>query len=276
MLPERAGLGLRDPFLDQILDERPEIAWLEVHTENFFAAPRLDVLCRIRETYPVSLHGVALGLGNARGPDSVLLEQLRALVKIVEPEIVSEHCSWNRGQQGVLHDLLPMPPVRAALERMVASVHQVQEVLGRVIAVENVSRYLSCQQLQEGWPSEEWLTEAELLSELVRRTDCLLLLDVNNIEVNRLNHQENPYRVLDHLPLSSVAEVHIAGYSEEPGGRFVDTHGSAVSEPVWELLQYLLERIGPRPVLLERDTDIPALEILLQEVDRADRLLRSA
>ncbi len=274
MLPDRAGLGLRDPFLDQILEEQPDIAWLEVHSENFFAAPRLEVLCQIREKYPLSLHGVALGLGNAQGPDPVLLTQLAKLVQRIEPELVSEHCSWNRSRHAVLHDLLPMPPVRSALERMVASVHQIQEALGRVIAVENISRYLSCEQLQQGWPHEEWLNEAELLSELVRRTDCLLLLDVNNLEVNHLNHKEDPYQFLDHLPLASVAEVHIAGYSTEPYGRYVDTHGSAVSETVWDLLDYVLKRTGPRPVLLERDTDIPALEILMQEVDRADRLLR--
>lgn len=265
-LPARAGLGLRDPYMDAFIEGLPEVAWLEVHSENYFCGgPRRASLLKIREKYPVSLHGVGLGLGSAVSLDLVHLQQLKHLINDIQPAQVSEHLCWNRDRHGVIHDLLPLPMTKAALDCMIEHVEQTQELLGRTIAIEHISRYV------QDFGAE--MSEGEMLTELIKRTGCSLLLDVNNLEVNRRNHGEDPYIFIHNLAPGMVSEIHIAGYSEEPDGSCVDTHGSAVSEEVWRLLELAIQRLGSLPVLLERDTALPPLEDLMQEVQRAEKLL---
>ncbi|NNM52086.1 MAG: DUF692 domain-containing protein [Pseudomonadales bacterium] len=265
-LPAHAGLGLRDLYMDAFTEGHPEVAWLEVHSENYFCGgPRRAGLLKIREDYPISLHGVGLGLGSAVPLDLAHLSQLKHLIDDVKPAQVSEHLCWNRDRHGVIHDLLPLPMTEAALACMVEHVDQTQNVLGCSIAIEHITRYMQS-------PFSE-MSELQMLTELVRRTGCSLLLDVNNLEVNRRNHGDDPYAFIQNLPLGIVSEIHIAGYSEEPDGSCVDTHGSAVSEEVWSLLEQAIQRLGSVPVLLERDTALPPLEDLMQEVQRAEKLL---
>ncbi len=266
-LPAHAGLGLRDPYMDAFIGGHPEVAWLEVHSENYFCGgPRRASLLKIREAYPISLHGVGLGLGSAVPLDLAHLKQLKQLINDVQPAQVSEHLCWNRDRYGVIHDLLPLPMTKAALACMVSHVDQTQELLGRSIAIEHISRYIQ--------NSGAEMSEGEMLNALIKRTGCSLLLDINNLEVNRRNHGDDPSTFIQNLTRGMVSEIHIAGYSEEPDGSCVDTHGSAVSEEVWRLLELAIEKLGSLPVLLERDTALPPLEDLMIEVQRAGKLLQ--
>jgi uncharacterized protein len=221
------------------------------------------VLCALRRDYPVSLHGVGLGLGSARGFPEQHLQRIRQLVDAVEPVLVSEHLSWGALQGRQLHDLLPVTLDQCALALLAERVCRVQDVLRRQILVENVSAYVRFH--------DDAMSEAEFLAELVRLSGCGVLLDVNNLYVNQRNHGEDALSALAALPVGSVGEIHLAGHLETEHA-VIDHHGDAVAEPVWSLYRAALARFGRVPTLIEWDTDIPALEVLLGEAARADRI----
>jgi hypothetical protein len=265
-LPAQAGIGLRAPHLRQVREENPAVAWFEVHSENYFAAggPALAALEDIRQSYPVSLHGVGMSLGGADALDRAHLGRLRALADRIEPAAISEHLCWSAIGGRWLNNLLPLPYTREALDRVCDHVSQVQDTLQRPILVENVSSYLRF--LPEEMP--EW----DFIAAVARRTGCGLLLDVNNIHVSACNHGFAAADFLAGIPLGTVHEIHLAGY-EETDGLLVDTHSRPVYPAVWELYANALDRFGPVPTLIEWDQDIPAFSVLQDEAATAQAYL---
>ncbi|HEU4440287.1 MAG TPA: DUF692 domain-containing protein [Methylomirabilota bacterium] len=265
----RAGIGLRDPHVGQLLATRPAVPWLEVHPENYMGGgTALASLEAVRRDYPVSLHGVGLSLGTAGAMDGRHLARLRSLVDRIEPCLVSEHLSWSTVGGTYLNHLLPLPYTEETLDVVVAHVREAQDVLGRRLLVENPSSYLRFRHSS--------IAEPHFLAELVRRTGCGLLCDINNVYVSAWNLGLDAEAYLDALPAGAVGEIHLAGHAEnEADGRsiLIDDHGSAVATPVWALYRRALERFGPVPTLIERDTNIPDLAVLLGEADTANRLL---
>ena len=275
-----AGIGLRQPHYRELIARLPALGFVEVHSENFFAdgGAALAVLDAVREHYPVSLHGVGLALGSAAGIDPWHLDRLERLVRRVQPVRVSDHASFARApiERGgpVLHanDLLPLAFTVASLEIMVSNVAQVQERLQREILVENLAAYLA-------FDDDGQMSEPAFLAALCRRSGCRLLLDVNNLMVNALNAQATDplascCAFVDALPAGIVGQIHLAGYCERSGfGLVIDDHGSRVCEAVWAAYEHTLRRFGPVPTLVEWDTDLPSLEVLLGEADTAARLL---
>lgn len=265
-IPARAGIGLRAQHHRRVVDERPRLAWLEVHAENFFAdgGPQLALLEQVRSHYPLSLHGVGLGLGSTDPLDLAHLRRLRRLVDRFEPGLVSEHLCWAALGGHHHNDLLPLPYTAESLRHCVARVGAVQHELGRRIAIENLSSYVRF--------DESTLTEWDFVAALAAESGCALLLDVNNVYVNACNHGFDATRYIDAVPAGAVAEIHLAGHAVEVHGARelrVDTHGSRVCDAVWSLYERALRRCGPVPTLIEWDTDIPDLEVLLDEAGRA-------
>lgn len=273
------GIGWRHPHYAGLLDQRPALDFIEVHSENFFApgGAARAVLRAGREHYPVSLHGVGLSLGSASGIDPWHLEQLAALVQEIEPVRVSDHASFARGalaSGASVHasDLLPAPFTRDALDAMCSNVQQVQDRLRRPIAVENLSAYVR-------WQAAD-MDEPAFLNALARRTGCHLLVDVNNVYVNALNdHLADPLdgcrRWLDAIEPDVVAELHLAGHAH-CGDIVIDDHGSRVCSAVWALYRHALRRFGSVPTLMEWDTDVPDLRVLLDEAASARMHAESA
>jgi uncharacterized protein (UPF0276 family) len=260
-----AGVGLRVPHYRAFLDDRPRVGWLEVHTENYLAPGGWDVhvLQQLRRDYPVSLHGVALGLGSAHGIDERHLARVRDLVERVEPMLVSEHLSWGAVPGRHLHDLLPITLDNAMLDLFSARIERVQEVLGRRILIENVSSYVRFR--------ADTMGEAAFLAALARRTGCALLLDINNLYVNQCNHGEDAVAALAAIPVGLIGEIHLGGHRVTPDA-VIDDHGSAVAEPVWALYESALARFGAVQTLIEWDNDVPPLPQLLAQAERAERL----
>ncbi|MTV41922.1 MNIO family bufferin maturase [Duganella radicis] len=259
------GVGLRAPHYRQFLSQRPPVGWLEVHSENYLDQGGWDwhVLQQLRRDYPVSLHGVGLGLGSARGFSSDHLARVAALVRQVEPVLVSEHLCWGAVADRHFNDLLPLTLDRAALDLMSERVGRVQDALGRQLLLENVSTYVRFH--------ADAMSEAEFMAALASRTGCGLLLDINNLYVNQCNHGEDALAALAAIEPGMVGEMHLAGHLVTPQA-VIDHHGDRVAEPVWRLYEAALARFGAVPTLIEWDTDIPALEVLLAEADRAAAL----
>ena len=256
------GVGLRGCHYRDFLDRRPAVDWIEVHSENFFGDGGWDlhVLDRLRSHYPVSLHGVGLGIGSAPAEHfESHLARIARLVARFEPALVSEHLSWAAIPGKHLNDLLPMPLTTEALALVCERVERAQARLGRQILLENVSSHLRF--------AADRLTEAEFLERLRQRTGCGLLLDVNNLYVNQCNHDEDAVEAMTAL-LSAPAEIHLAGHLVTEDS-VVDHHGDHVAEPVWALFREAVRRFGEVPTLIEWDTDIPALEVLVAEADKA-------
>jgi len=269
-IPAGAGIGLRSVHHDSFLATRPAVSWVEVHSENFFAAggaqPR--VLEQVRRDYPVSLHGVGLVLGSIDPLDRTHLARLRALVDRYQPGLVSEHLCWGAIGGRHTNDLLPLPYTEEALRHVVARVQQVQDALDRTILIENVSSYLDF--------TDSSMSEWEFLSAVARSSGCGILLDVNNVYVSARNHGFQAPRYIDAIPAALVGEIHLAGHSvDDYGGRdiLVDTHGAPVCDDVWALYARALERIGAVPTLIEWDTDLPDLATLIVEAQQAERHL---
>ena len=264
-----AGIGLRPAHYRHFLEERPRIGWLEVHSENYFGAGGYDlhVLEHVRRDYPLSLHGVGLSLGSADGLRERHLAQLQRLVARVDPLLVSEHLCWGAYGDRHFNDLLPLPYTRAALDLMVARVDQLQTALGRGILVENISSYLQYRHSE--------IAELEFVAELSRRSGCGILFDVNNLYVNSVNHGFDAYAALTALTAQRIGEIHLAGHSRS-GDCLIDDHGSRVIDPVWALYATACRRFGALPTLIEWDTDIPALDVLLDEARRAAAILQTA
>jgi hypothetical protein len=233
-----------------------------VHSENYFGAGGLDrhVLERVRADFPVSLHGVGLGLGSAEGFSDAHVARVRRLADWIEPALVSEHLCWCAGADRTFNDLLPLPYTAEALDLMTDRVLRVQEVLGRQILVENVSAYVA-------FP-ESAMSEGEFIDELVRRTGCAVLLDVNNLYVNQVNLGTDAHAQMASLQPGTVKEIHLAGHMAA-GDLLVDTHGDRVADSVWRLFDAALARFGPVATLIEWDTDVPELAVLLEEAAKA-------
>jgi uncharacterized protein (UPF0276 family) len=268
-----AGIGLRSPHVDEILATRPPVGWLEVHAENYMgggpAGPR--ALERLRSHYPIAIHGVGLSLGSGDGLDAGHVERLARLVERLEPALVSEHLAWSVAGGAYLNHLLPLPYTEETLAVMSEHVARVQERLGRQILIENPSSYLRFR----GSP----IAEPEFLAALTRRTGCGLLCDVNNLHVTCANLGGDPDAYLAALPAGAVGEIHLAGHAvNDADGRpiLIDDHGSPVAAPVWRLYERALARFGPRPTLVEWDTDLPPLAVLLGEATAASRRLDAA
>jgi uncharacterized protein (UPF0276 family) len=256
------GVGLRAPHYRQFLEQRPRAAWLEVHTENYLdqAGGDFHVLQELRRDYTISLHGVGLGLGSARGFSADHLARVVRLAQRIEPALVSEHLCWGAVFDRHLNDLLPLALNHAALDLLEERVGRMQDALGRTILLENVSSFVRF--------ADDAMSEAEFLAALARRTGCGLLLDVNNLYVNQCNHEEDALAALQAIAPGAVGEIHLAGHLVTPGA-VVDHHGATVAEPVWRLYEAALSRFGAVPTLIEWDTDIPPLEVLLAEAAKA-------
>lgn len=268
-LPVGSGIGLRARHYREFLDGEPDIGWVEVHSENYFGDGGFDlhVLEHVRARYSVSLHGVGLSLGSSDGLRSHHLDKLARLVDRIAPALVSEHLCWGALGERHFNDLLPMPFTEEALALMVDRVAQVQERLRRTILVENVSSYVTYR--------DSSLSEMEFLVELVRRSGCGLLLDVNNLHVNAANHGSDAYAELARVPVGLVGEIHLAGHAVLDD-LLVDDHGAQVAAPVWQLYEAACRRLGPVPTLIEWDTDVPELPVLLGEAIRATAVREAA
>lgn len=260
-----AGIGLRLPHVVEIAVIRPELGFLEVHAENYMAeTAALDRLLELRRDYPISLHGVALSLGSAERLDRVHLGRFKALIDRVEPILVSEHLAWSAIGGAYLNDLLPLPYTEESLCLFCSHVEEAQEVVGRLL-IENPSSYLRYR--------HSCIPESEFLTEVARRTGCGILCDVNNIYVSARNFGFDPIAYLDALSVETIGEIHLAGHhAAEDVDILIDDHGSRVAKPVWELYAAALRRVGPVPTLIEWDTNLPALEILLDEARHAQEL----
>lgn len=257
--PMGAGLGLKAEHYDQAWACHAEGLWFEVHPENYMVGgPRLAWLARMAERHPLSLHGVALSLAADAEPDGTHLRRLRTLIDQVRPALVSEHLAWSTWRGQYHPDLLPFPRSDEALARIADNIQRTQDALGCHISIENPSHYLHLQGHD--------LDETDFLAELVRRTGCGLLLDVNNVYVSAHNLGFDAADYLARFPAQAITEIHLAGHShDDQGALLVDSHDAAIAAPVWSLYQQLIARIGPRPTLIERDGNIPAFDELLAE-----------
>ena len=265
------GIGLRAPHLAEISNDRPSIGFLEIHAENYLApTAALRTVERLRCDYPLSIHAVGLSLGSVDGLDEAHLDRVVALVERVEPMLVSDHLSWSSLGGRYYNDLLPLPYTEEALAVVVRNVQRLQERLGRRVSIENPSCYLGFR--------HSTLSEPEFLAEVVRRSGCGLLLDANNVIVTAHNLRLDPAGWLEDLPVHAVTEYHLAGHAvNDADGEpvLIDDHGSRIDDRVFELFGEMVHRYGRRPTLVEWDTDIPALDVLLGEARRAARMLEA-
>lgn len=272
-VPAQAGIGLRFPHHEAVIAEQPRVAFLEVHAENYFGGGvTRRCLEEVRSNYPISLHAVGLSIGTDGPLDESHLVRLAQLVRAIEPALISEHLSWSITGGQYLADLLPLPMTEEALDVVCQHVEQTQERLGRRILLENPSAYVCF----EHSPIPEW----EFLAAAAKRTGCGLLCDINNIFVTADNLGSDPNRYVDALDPALIEEIHLAGHAERtlPDGQSVriDDHGSAVCAAVWALFERALRRVGPKPTLIEWDTNLPELSVLVQEAQAAERYLQQA
>ena len=267
-LPYRAGLGLKTEHFTEVLETRPDIGFFEVHAENYMVAggPFHHYLGLIRAQYPLSLHGVGLSIGGEAPLDREHLARLATLIERYQPQSFSEHLAWSSHGPVFLNDLLPLAYDASTLERVCAHVDQVQSTLKRPMLLENPSTYLQFQR--------STLDETDFISEIVRRTGCGLLLDVNNVYVSCINHQRDPLAYIDALPLHAVGEIHLAGFAEDTdslGDRLlIDDHGAPIDNAVWQLYAQVLARTGAVATLIERDNQVPAFSVLQAEARQAE------
>ncbi len=270
-LPQRAGVSLKPQHYATILGERPPVAWFEVHPENYMGAggPPHRYLTAIRENYELSLHGVGLSIGSSRPLDELHLARLKRLIERYDPAQFSEHLAWSSHDEGYFNDLLPLPYTSETLDLVASHIEQVQTTLGRRMLLENPATYVV-------FP-ESTYDEIEFLTEIVKRTGCGLLLDVNNVYVSCTNHGRSAADYIAAFPTEHVGEVHLAGHAEDindVGGRLlIDSHDRAVIDDVWVLYDQLIARAGQLPTLIEWDADIPELPVLLREARYAEAIM---
>ena len=267
-LPAGVGIGLKPEHSREVLETLPALAFFEVHAENYMVdgGPFLHFLGRIREHYPLSLHGVGLSIGAEAPLCESHLDRLADLIERFEPASFSEHLAWSSHGDIFLNDLLPLPYERATLQRVCEHIDHVQTRLGRRMLLENPATYVEF--------AASTMSEAQFLTEVLQRTGCGLLLDVNNVHVSCVNHGRDALRYIDALPLASVDQIHLAGFAREADGAgaplLIGSHGAPVDEAVWSLYAEVVARLGALPTLLERDNDVPALPVLLAEARRAE------
>lgn len=265
-IPAQAGIGLRSHHFREILDAPPPVAWMETHPENYFGdggAP-LRVLEQIRSRYPLSFHGVGLSLGSTDPIDHTHLHKLNVLIDRFEPAFVSEHLSWSSVGGRSFNDLLPLPYTAESLDHVCARIDEVQTALKRPLLIENITRYLTWQ--------NSTVPEGEFMAEVVRTTGCGILLDINNVYVNAVNFGLDPLEFLRAIPAQAVWEIHLAGF-DRFGRWLIDTHGQVVHPDVWTLYQWAIDHFGPRPTLIEWDTNLPPLPLLVEQATQADAIL---
>lgn len=272
-LPLRAGVGLKSAHYGEVLETRPDIGFFEVHAENYMVegGPFHHYLSRIRERYPLSFHGVALSIGADAPLDTRHLNALARLLDRYQPQSFSEHLAWSTHGDIFLNDLLPLPYTDATLQRVCEHIDQVQSHLKRRMLLENPATYVEFAQSS--------MDEAAFITEVVRRTGCGLLLDVNNVYVSSINHHRDPHATIRALPLKQVGEIHLAGFAEQLDGNgdrlLIDHHGAPVASAVWDLYAFTLGMTGPVATLLERDNDVPDFSVLVAEAGLADAQLRT-
>ena len=273
-LPDRAGVGLKAEHYADILEQNPDIGWFEVHPENYMGrgGPPHLYLTEIASRYPLSLHGVGLSIGSSGPLDREHLDRLKALVARYRPASFSEHLAWSTHDEGFLNDLLPLPYTKETLNIVCDHIDEVQNHIDCRMLLENPATYIVFE--------ESSFDEIDFLREIVKRTGCGLLLDVNNVYVSCTNHKRSAPAYIDTFPMEFVGEIHLAGHAEETddaGGRLlIDAHDRAVIEDVWQLYEHTIRLAGPRPTLIEWDNDIPAWSVLMAEASRAETVLASA
>jgi uncharacterized protein (UPF0276 family) len=273
-VPARAGIGLKAQHYRTIISDGPDIGFFEVHAENYMGegGPPHRYLAEIRDRYPLSLHGVGLSIGADRPLDRDHLMRLKHLLDCYEPGLLSEHLAWSTHDTAYLNDLLPVPYTAETLARVSGHIDEVQETLNRRMLLENPSTYLAF--------AESTYSEIDFISEIVRRTGCGLLLDVNNVHVSSTNQEWDPIAYIDSYPLDSVQEIHLAGHTQESDDKgrplVIDTHDRPVDEIVWHLFAHAIGCTGPLPTLIERDADVPAWRELEAEARRAEAIMLAA
>lgn len=273
-LPPRAGVGYKPQHYSDIIENPGPLGWLEIHAENYMGDGGRPIaqLRHLAERFPISVHGVGLSIGGEGDLDADHLARLQHLVGWLNPASFSEHLAWSTHDSHFLNDLLPLPYTTQTLTRVAAHINQVQDTLGRQMLLENPSSYLAF--------AESEMDETEFLTEVAKRTGCGLLLDVNNVFVSATNLRTSPQAYIDAFPLDAVGEMHLGGHDEdedETGAPLlIDSHGAAVVDPVWALLDYTLAKSGPKPLLIEWDNDVPGWDVLAAEIARADAALALA
>jgi uncharacterized protein (UPF0276 family) len=272
LIPARTGAGFKPIHFDDVCEGHANVGWLEVHPENYMVdgGERLAMLEALRCDYPLSLHGVGLSLGGTEALDSGHLKALKSLADRFEPGLISEHIAWSAWDGNYFADLLPLPLTSESLSALCRNIDRTQEVLGRQILIENPSHYLTL--------PTSIIPEPEFLLAAAKQTGCGLLLDVNNIYVSATNIGFDAETYLDAIPGNAVGEIHLAGFTVDSASLemlLIDTHGAPVADPVWALYERLIRRIGPRPTLIEWDTDVPAWGVLHEECSKAEARLRS-
>lgn len=273
-IPPRAGVGLKPEHYDDVLRQRPDIGFFEVHAENYMGAGGSPhhALARIREHYPLSLHGVGLSIGGEGPLDGAHLVRLKALIDRYRPGLFSEHLAWSSHEGVYLNDLLPLPYTEATLARVCAHVDQVQTTLGCRMLLENPSTYVAC--------ADSDMDEVTFLREVALRTGCGLLLDVNNVHVSATNHRFDAVAYIDAFPIEHVGEMHLGGHAgdrdEDGSPLLIDAHDRAVADPVWTLYARAVARAGPVPTLIEWDNDVPPWRVLCAEAERAEEVMAAA
>ncbi|MCY3994737.1 MAG: DUF692 domain-containing protein [Rhodobacter sp.] len=273
-LPAAPGVGYKPKHFQDILDSPGTVSWLEIHAENYMGGGGrpLAQLRRLAERFPISVHGVGMSVGGEAPLDPEHLARLKTLVEWLEPASFSEHLAWSTHEGEFLNDLLPLPYNSETLARVCAHIDEIQSAIGRRMLLENPSTYLAF--------SETTLTEIEFLTEIARRTECGLLLDVNNVFVSAANQQTNATDYIDDFPLHLVDEIHLGGHEEdadENGERLlIDNHASEVVDHVWKLYEHAIARGGPKPTLIEWDNDVPDWPVLAAEAHRAATVLEAA
>ncbi|MEM7257769.1 MAG: DUF692 domain-containing protein [Pseudomonadota bacterium] len=272
-LPERAGLCLKPQHYSNILSELPDVGWFEVHAENYLGAggAPLHYLQKIRENYALSIHGVGLSIGSADGLDHNHLNRVAALVDRFEPESFSEHLAWSTHDSQFFSDLLPLPYNRPTEDLVCDHIDQIQTLLGRQMLLENPSNYLALK--------DSVYAEQEFIGNVIKRTGCGLLLDVNNVYVSACNCDYSAEQYIQQLPLTAVGEIHLAGHSVdntvESEPLLIDAHDRQVCADVWALFEYTVAQTGARPTLIEWDTNIPEWSVFMDELQQADQVLRT-
>jgi len=259
------GLGLRKEHYETVLNERPKVDWFEIVSENYMVdgGKPLDYLTRIREHYPMVMHGVSMSIGSTEPLNFDYLKQLKELIKRVEPEWISDHLCWT-GVNGLnLHDLMPLPYTEEAIQHVADRVSQVQDYLGQQILLENVSSYVSY--------TDSVMTEWEFFREVTKRADCKILLDINNIYVSAYNHNFDPFTYLTAMPGERVHQFHLAGHTHE-NNLIIDTHDHPIADPVFDLYAAAVEHFGRVSTMIERDDNIPPLQELLDELEHVKNI----
>lgn len=271
-IPAKAGIGLRSVHYKQIANEKPDIAWLEVHTENFFSQGGLlvNLMDKIRSNYPLSLHGVGLSLGSSELVKDNHLKKVKDVIELYQPDLISEHISWSNSSQNVMNDLLPLPYNSESLKVICRNIDYVQNFLNRQILVENPSTYLEFK--------TSTMQEVDFVNEISKISGCGILFDVNNVFVGHKNHGINFNEYLEKIDLTKIQEVHLAGHAKvkiEGQEILIDDHGHYICDEVWQIYEKLINKTGSLPTLIEWDNNIPSLDVLINEANKAQKIIDS-